>query len=190
MPRPNVRKQLVDTALDRFHALGFNGCGVQEITDAAGVPKGSFYNHFKSKEAMLCEVIDHYCAYSRLEMLEDKATPPLKRLRAHFEYLAKPYYRNGYERGCLLGNLSAEIADTSSDVREVVDGAFRRWSDAVASVLQEAQAKRQLPSELRPKMLGRYIVSSWEGAVLRMKAVKSRAPLDDFFSVTFGLLLA
>jgi TetR/AcrR family transcriptional repressor of nem operon len=190
MPRPGVREQLVEAALDRFHALGYNGCGVQEITDAAGVPKGSFYNHFKSKEAMLCEVIERYCADSRVEMLEDTSTPPLERLRKHFEYLAKPYPRNGYERGCLLGNLSAEMMDASSEVREAVDGALKRWSDAVAAVLQEAQAEGQLRPELRPKVLGRFIVSSWEGALLRMKAAKSHGPLDDFFSVTFGVLLA
>ncbi len=189
MPRPSVRKQLVDAALDRFHALGFNGCGVQEITDAAGVPKGSFYNHFESKQAMLCEVVEHYCATSRLEMLDDKTVPPLKRLRAHFEYLAKRHHRNGYQRGCLLGNLSAEVAGTNRDIREVVDAALERWSDAVTSVLQEAQADGQLRSEIRPKVLGRYLVSSWEGATLRMKALKSRTPLDDFFSVTFDLLL-
>ncbi len=116
--------------------------------------------------------------------------PQLKRLRGHFEYLAKRHHGNGYQRGCLLGNLSAEVADTNRDIRKVVDDALQRWSDAVTSVLQEAQAKGQIRAELRPKVLGRYLVSSWEGALLRMKALKSRAPLDDFFSVTFGLLLA
>ncbi len=190
MPRPSVRKQLVDSAYDRFHALGYNACGVQEITDGAGVPKGSFYNHFTSKEAMLREVIARYREDSRLEMLDDTSKPPLERLRAHFEHLAKPYYTNGFARGCLLGNLATEMSDSNDGVRDVVDDALKHWSDAVAAVLREAQAAGQLASDVRPKVLGRYLVSSWEGAVLRMKASKSRVPLDDFFTVTFGILLA
>ena len=190
MPRPSARKQLVDNAYDRFHALGYNACGVQEIADAAGVPKGSFYNHFASKEAMLREVIDRYCEDSHIDMLEDTSKPPLERLRAHFDHLAKPYYTNGFTKGCLLGNMATEMSDANEGVRDVIEGALKHWSDVVASVLREAQASGQLASDVRPKVLGRYLVSSWEGAVLRMKASKSRAPLDDFFAVTFGMLLA
>ena len=47
-----VRDKIIQAALDRFHALGFSACGVQEIVDRAGIPKGSFYNHFESKEQL------------------------------------------------------------------------------------------------------------------------------------------
>ncbi len=47
-----VREKIVSAAIDRFHALGFSACGVQEIVDKAGVPKGSFYNYFKTKELL------------------------------------------------------------------------------------------------------------------------------------------
>jgi TetR/AcrR family transcriptional repressor of nem operon len=46
MPRVSVRERLVDVAIGEFHRRGFNGCGVKDITEAAGVPKGSFDNHF------------------------------------------------------------------------------------------------------------------------------------------------
>jgi TetR/AcrR family transcriptional repressor of nem operon len=60
MARPNVRERLLDAGVEIFHRCGFNGCGVQEITEAAGVPKGSFYNHFASKEALGAAVLDSY----------------------------------------------------------------------------------------------------------------------------------
>ena len=62
MPRASVREQLVNSALEVFHARGFNGSGVQDIVDAAGVPKGSFYNHFESKEALGVQVVHAYTA--------------------------------------------------------------------------------------------------------------------------------
>src|SRR5262250_3003246 len=120
MPRPNVREQLLDAALDRFHALGFNGCGVQEITDAAGVPKGSFYNHFESKEALGVAVLDRYwqiCS-EQLRILNDERVPPLDRLRRYFESLAGSIAGQGYAKGCLIGNFSTELADQSRLVRE------------------------------------------------------------------------
>jgi len=60
MPRPNVREKIIDAGLKVLIEKGFNGAGVQDITDAAGVPKGSFYNHFESKEALGAEVVDRY----------------------------------------------------------------------------------------------------------------------------------
>lgn len=60
MAKPNVRERLLDAGVEAFHRRGFNGCGVQEITEAAGVPKGSFYNHFASKEALGAAVLDRY----------------------------------------------------------------------------------------------------------------------------------
>jgi AcrR family transcriptional regulator len=60
MARPNVRQKIVDAGLKILIERGFNGSGVQDITDAAGVPKGSFYNHFESKEALGAEVLKRY----------------------------------------------------------------------------------------------------------------------------------
>src|SRR5215470_14003251 len=58
--KPNVREQLLDTGLQVLHERGFNATSVQDITEAAGVPKGSFYNHFESKEALGAEVVLRY----------------------------------------------------------------------------------------------------------------------------------
>ena len=57
MAKANVRERLLDAGLETLHRCGFNGCGVQEIAETAGVPKGSFYNHFESKEALGAAVL-------------------------------------------------------------------------------------------------------------------------------------
>ena len=56
----DVRDRLLEAGVRMFRQSGFNGCSVQDITDAAGVPKGSFYNHYDSKEALGAAAIDHY----------------------------------------------------------------------------------------------------------------------------------
>src|ERR1700680_3017685 len=106
-----VRERIIEAALDRFHTLGFNACGVQEIVDHAGIPKGSFYNYFKSKELLAVEVLKAYAEGSGRDMLSDKEVAPVQRLRAHFEFLASRYARFGYGKGCLIGNIAAETSE-------------------------------------------------------------------------------
>src|SRR5271154_3760307 len=102
MAKPTVREKIVAAAQERFHTLGYNACGVQEIVDAAGVPKGSFYNYFKAKELLAREVLNNYWAGGRLDVLADKTLPPLERLRQHFEHIASRYKKVGFENGCLV----------------------------------------------------------------------------------------
>ena len=81
MARPNVREKIVDAGLKILIEKGFNGCGVQDITAAAGVPKGSFYNHFESKEALGAEVVERYGRDNpRRAALADTSIPALRAL--------------------------------------------------------------------------------------------------------------
>src|SRR5216683_4868591 len=116
MVKPNVRERLLDAGVETFHRRGFNGCGVQEITEAAGVPKGSFYNHFASKEALGAAVLDRYWqqrADTTLRVLEDGDVRPTERLRRYFAAMAGNMAKRGYTGGCLIGNLGAELSDQS-----------------------------------------------------------------------------
>ena len=77
MAKANVKEQIVTTSLNLLHSKGFNATSVQDITDAAGVPKGSFYNHFSSKEALGLEVLQRYTegvADGRAERAQPGAT--------------------------------------------------------------------------------------------------------------------
>src|SRR5262249_43060960 len=65
MPRPSLREQLLTAGLEVLHQKGFNATSVQDITDAAGAPKGSFYNHFESKEALALEALRLYLEKGR-----------------------------------------------------------------------------------------------------------------------------
>lgn len=183
-----VREKIVSAAIERFHALGFSACGVQEIVDKAGVPKGSFYNYFKAKELLALEVIEVYTKGSKREMLADTRLAPVERLRQHFEFLATRYKGFGYGKGCLLGNLAAETSDHMPLVRKALNQTLARWTDAVAAVIRAGLIDGSISSERHPEELARFLINSWEGAVVRMKIVGNRQPLDDFFSVVFPIL--
>ena len=90
-------------------ARGYNDTGIADLLSAAGVPKGSFYHHFKSKEAFGLAVIDNYGTGATAELeatLADTAYRPLERVRRFFEAVFSEFEGHGCRLGCLLGNKS------------------------------------------------------------------------------------
>jgi len=127
MSRPSVRGKLVEAAIETLHSRGFNGCSIQDITDAAGVPKGSFFNHFKSKELLALEVLDHYREGSRVDLLFDKDKSPLERLRQHFEFLADRYNDWDFKRGCMMVNYAWKHPRTAITLSILALLIFWQW---------------------------------------------------------------
>ncbi|MBB3663572.1 TetR/AcrR family transcriptional repressor of nem operon [Prauserella sediminis] len=190
MARTNVREKLIAAGLDVFHTQGFHGTSVQDITSAAGVPKGSFYNHFDGKEALAVATIHLYLSESPVQvLLDDSAGAPLDRLREHFDVLAQRLVDSEFTRGCIMGNFANEIADHSEPVRATLTAAFDAWTNLIAAVLAEAQEVGALSADTNTSDLANFIVNSWEGALTRARATKNAQSLRSFFDITFGVML-
>jgi TetR/AcrR family transcriptional repressor of nem operon len=183
-----MREEIGAAALDRFLARGYS-VGVKDITDAAGVPKGSFYNHFDSKEAMGIEALDRYTGLLRMDMLVDESVPPLDRLRRHFEVLSDATAGRGYARGCLYGNFAAEIADHSDALRARVATGLDNWAALVTAAIGQAQRDGSVRAGLDPAVTARFVLNAFEGALLGARAARSRESFDAFFATVFGVLL-
>ncbi|ARN19760.1 hypothetical protein A4W93_07455 [Piscinibacter gummiphilus] len=189
MGQPNVRERLVEASLDVFQSLGFNGSSVQDLTDAAGVPKGSFYNHFAGKEDLALAALALYIERSGVEVLRDKRLQPIERLKRHFRTNWKTAKDRGYKAGCYLGTMSSEIADTHEKSREAFLGVFRAWTGLIAEAIGEAQAKGDIAQAGDPALLARFVLNAWQGTLVRMKVVRSEEPLKDFNTLVFDVLL-
>ena len=192
MPRPGLREQLLSAGLATFHQRGFNATSVQDITDAAGAPKGSFYNHFESKEALAAEVVRKYAekGRARFALLREEKLLPLRRLRKYFEGLIQLAVSAGFTHGCLLGNFGAELSSQSPLVRERVGEAFAGWTDALAEVIAQAQKAGDVSGGVSAKALAEFVLHAWEGALVRARVEKDRGPLDTFLKLTFSRILA
>jgi TetR/AcrR family transcriptional repressor of nem operon len=183
MARPSVRPRLVEAALDQFHARGFHNCSVDDITKAAGVPKGSFYNHFASKDALAVEALQQYQQRSVWRTTDDADLPPLTRLRHRYEAMRRVLVERGFTRGCLIGNMGTELADLNPEIRAEVQASLDYRSKATTQLLRDAQDAGDLPAHLDPDVLGPFVVNAWEGVVTRTKVCKSTRPMDEFFVV-------
>jgi TetR/AcrR family transcriptional repressor of nem operon len=189
MAKLSVREKIVAAAAERFHALGYNACGVQEIVDAAGVPKGSFYNYFKAKELLAREVLNNYWADAGLDILADKSIVPLERLRRHFQHIVSRYKKFGFENGCLVPKFMHEVSDSTPLLRTDLRRQVARWTALIAEAIRAGQADRTISNSIDAETTARFLIESWGGATGAMKLAASRAPIDDFFSVAFGTLL-
>ncbi|MFI7142464.1 TetR/AcrR family transcriptional regulator [Streptomyces massasporeus] len=171
MPQVSIKGKLVEHAETVFRRQGFNGASVQDITGAAGVPKGSFYNHFKSKQQLAADIVRRYSGATDFAMLGDDAQgTPLDRIRAHFAAQAERTRSTGVEYGCLLVTMASEAPTTGDDVREAVDEAFDGWTAALAEVIELGQRSGHITSGLPARELAAFLIDAFEGGALRGKA--------------------
>jgi len=190
MKQGNTRDHLLATGLKVLHAKGFHASGVQDITDAAAVPKGSFYTHFDSKERFGAEVLGRYWerrADRGLAILSDERRPPLARLKAYFE--SKTQVPGPFDRGCMIGNFSAELAGESRLVRDRLAGVFAAWTQMLAGCIHEAQAAGELRADLDAEAVAGFLIDAFEGAILRTKVDRDATALRRFESIVFSTIL-
>ena len=190
MSKLNVRDQLLGAGLKLFHAHGFNATGVQELATLAGVPKGSFYNHFSSKDAFAVEVLDRYWQKGNTAMLSDLTCGDARtRLQRYFEALVATHRERVFQGGCLAGNFSTELSDQSRLIRDRLASFFAGWSRLIEGCIREAQQENTVSSDLPAAQLASFVLNTWEGAVLRAKVDKDDVALTNFMTVVFQRVL-
>jgi len=192
MPRPSKRDDLLKHGLDVVHRHGFAASGVAEIAKAAGAPKGSFYNHFKSKDDFANSVLLAYFA-EVCEALDEMVRPDGRRaparLRSYFKQLRDYNARNGFQRGCLIGNISAEASTVNAETRALTGRLLSEWSKRLKPCLAEGQRAGDIRGDLPAARLARVLLDAWQGAVLRSKVERGPAALDDLIGVLLPQLL-
>lgn len=191
MPRPSHRDRILHAGMRRFHAAGYGATSVQQVAEAARAPKGSFYNHFPSKEALAAAALDLYFEDHgrQLALLaHNPEVPPLDRLRRYFSEVAALLEAGGFRRGCMLGNFGLETADSSETLREATAGLLDRLSGALRACLDEAAATGALPAGSDTAALADLLADSWEGAIMRMKVTRSARPLRRFMDLLLARL--
>jgi TetR/AcrR family transcriptional regulator, transcriptional repressor for nem operon len=195
MPRPSnpeVRSRLLAAGHDLVHARGFAASGVKDITDAAGVPKGSFYAYFPSKEAFAAAILEHHWSdiETRLIPILEEGGLAQERITRFFHALADEHEAGDFLLGCLIGNLSLELGGSSEPVRAELVRILGGWNEALTACVRSGQGDTgNVRAELDAAELASLLVEAWEGAALRGKVTRSRLPYDRFEAVTVPALL-
>ncbi len=192
MKKRDKRTEILEIGTELISSNGFNATGIDPVLKKAGIPKGSFYNYFKSKEEFGLAIIDKFADEydSKLEtFFGDTALPPLQRMRNYMEHSLEHLAENNCSRGCLVGNLGQELADQNDRFRSRIESIFRSWQKMFNECLHEAQQKGDLAKEIECDALAEFILAGWEGAILRAKVMQSPHSLRIFIDILFSSIL-
>lgn len=192
MKNTATREKLIETGAELIGQHGYNATGINAVLKTCGVPKGSFYHYFSSKEEFGLAVIDQFAAAydaQLAELLEDTTTPPLERLRRYFAAGREHMHNCNHATGCLIGNLGQELSGQSDTFRDALDQVFQRWEHRLVGCLEGAQEAGELSAALPAEALASFILSGWEGAILRAKTLKSVEPMEQFEAILFQQVL-
>ena len=182
------RDGLLEQGLLSFIAQGFHGTGIKEIVGEVGVPKGSFYNYFESKDDFGAQVIELYAGrfHAQLDEVIQADGDPLEKLRAHFASEVERLERDG--SGCLLGNLGAEIGATNARLRAALARGMAGSRHRFARIISEAQRRGRIRTDVTAEHLAGILLATWQGALIRMQTEASIEPLEECCELLLGPL--
>ncbi|MEV4619505.1 TetR family transcriptional regulator [Asanoa sp. NPDC049573] len=192
----DARNKILDAARTLFEQRGYAALGVAEICAAAGVPKGSFYYFFESKQALALTVIDDHWAAQRAQWvaLLSADRDPLDRLRDLFEateHVQQTAQRDsGRVVGCLFGNLALEVSNQAEEIRTRLQEIFDAQIDLIEQVVVEAKERGEAGAGVDARDAARSIVAQIEGRVLLAKLLNDPAQLDTLWRNALDLLQA
>jgi TetR/AcrR family transcriptional repressor of nem operon len=182
------RESLLAVGQELFIKSSFNCVGLNDILKQSGIPKGSFYHYFDSKEDFGLQVVELYSRqnYEVLEaLLHDESMSPSQQLRAFFEANITHFDDIGYCQGCLMANLSQELADVNEKLRCKINELSKKMVDRIALCLQHTDSSELNLGHLQPHEAAQVLMNSWQGAIMKMKLEKSREPLEVFMKFFF-----
>lgn len=178
-----TRELLLRAGLEVLTEKGFSSTGIDEILKRVGVPKGSFYHYFDSKEAFGAALIERYARYFAYKLerhFGDSSKQPLARLWAFVEDARTGMARHEFRRGCLIGNLGQEMAALPESYRASLIAVFHDWESRLARCLEAAQHRGEIPAAVDCEQAAAFFWIGWEGAVLRAKLERSDKALELF----------
>lgn len=192
MKKRDTKAEIVAIGTEMISLQGYNATGIDAVLKRAGIPKGSFYHYFGSKEEFALAVIYEFAELNSVFVdtyLKDDRLKPLSRIRKYLDAGLARLDQNQCAKGCLIGNLSQELANRNERIRSRLDEIFRSWEEKIASCLKEAQLAGEIAQDIDPCVLAGIILSSLEGAILRAKVKRSPQPMRDFIETLFAIVL-
>ncbi|MCW8125922.1 TetR/AcrR family transcriptional regulator [Microbulbifer halophilus] len=187
----DTRQHLLDTGHRIIAGKGFYGVGLSELLGSAGVPRGSFYHYFKSKEqfgqALLEEYFRKYLAEVD-QLFTPGEKPAAQQLMIYWKEWLRRYNEGCDEQKCLVVKLSAEVADLSEPMRLTLRDGTQRIVERVARCIELGRKDGSLPTTLDPQQTATMLYQLWLGASLLAKLHRSSEPMEQALQITRATL--
>ncbi len=184
----DTRMHLLATGYQLIAQKGFTAVGIKQILDTAGVPKGSFYHYFASKEAFGEAIIEHYFTNYK-QRLDTIGTQDIDAQQKIYNYFQNWYdtQQNGCDHGkCLVVKLSAEVADMSEPMRIALNAGYQQTIEWLAMQIKMGWADNSIPrlDNVAAESIAKRWYFAWLGASLIAKISQTNTPLAEVWQMT------
>jgi TetR/AcrR family transcriptional regulator, transcriptional repressor for nem operon len=164
---------LLDAAMRLIRTKGYSATRIEDICEAAGLTKGSFFHHFKSKEDLALAAAAHFAARADAAFAEapyQRATDPLDRLLGYVDFRSAILQGSLPDFTCLLGTMLQETFDTHPALRAACDTHISAHAAAVAKDISAAKRRYAPAAPWSAESLALYIQAVIQGAFILAKA--------------------
>lgn len=185
---PDTKTHLLDIGYQLIAKKGFTAVGIKQILDTAGIPKGSFYHYFASKETFGEAIISNYFVHykERLDTIADQDVSAQQKLYNYFQNWYDTQ-QNGCDHGkCLVVKLSAEVADMSESMRLALNAGYQQIINWLAEQIKAGWADNSVPrfDNVAAESMAKRWYFAWLGASLIAKTSQTNTPLAEVWQMT------
>src|SRR5262245_9952451 len=181
-PESPTRDKLLDAAQDLMLAKGFTATSVDEICDAAGVTKGSFFHYFDGKEELGRVLAERFFKSMRQRFAtapHRQKKDPLDRIHGFLDMVVGRGRTAGAGKGCLLGTFVQELFETHPGIRDVCADCFAEQAAFLAADFAEAKAKYVPKARWDPRSMAEHLIAVIQGSIILAKAKQDAKPLEE-----------
>ncbi len=189
--KQDTKQKIIETGARIIHHKGYHHTGIQEVLNAAQVPKGSFYFYFKNKEDFGLHIIDFFdnmLVDMLRPIMEDYDIGSLKKIEKIFDFYINFFKEIDYKCGCPIGNLSQEMGDLNPAFSDKLSESVKKMTKIYSDILDRAKLNKEIAQDLNTKEIAEFIVTSWHGALIKMKINKNSEPLIIHKKFIFNIL--
>lgn len=185
------KEDILNVGYNVLRKNGYHGVGINQILKESGIPKGSFYNFFESKEDFAQQVVRQYgCSNESwiANYFEQSVSSPVESLKAFYRVVIKMNEDDDYAGGCLVNNMSIEVGGTNDVIAAEADEHFVSWLRVLAGVIEKGQKNGEIIKKFEPMELAEYLHAGFYGALSRSKVTRSKTYLESWLTMTFNFI--
>lgn len=184
--------KIMDAGLALMKLNGFHGTSIKDITQRAGIPKGSFFNYFESKEDFTQKIIEAYAdgaAERAIEILSNKRMLPLNRIKKFYKanttYLIEELQ---FKEGCFMNTMCQEMSDVHQEISDLLNHKIEEFRQPLINCIMEGQVGGTISSVYSAEELATFIDNAFRGTSLVAKSDHRKGPYDIFNKIISDLL--
>jgi TetR/AcrR family transcriptional repressor of nem operon len=177
-----TKQKLLNAAEGLMLAKGYTATSVDEVCEAAGLTKGSFFHYFEGKEHLGRVVAERFFAVRKERLL---AAPfrhkkdPLDRVFGFIEFLIDMSRNRQAGNGCLLGTFVQELSHTHPQIRSVCAACFEDQAATLKRDLDEAKTRYTPRARFSTQSLAEHLLAVIQGAIILAKAKQDPKPIEE-----------